>query len=162
MDTSKQWNEYVSSAIEKHSDTVRRVCFMYLRNTSDVEDTFQEVFIRLYKRMEPFDSEEHEKAWLIRVAINTSKDCLKTFWKKRIDLKEIIEVPFQKPEETKVIQYVLSLSPKYRDVIYLHYYEGYTVPEMAAILKKKENTIYSLLRRAKILLKEEMEGLQDE
>ncbi len=162
MDTSEQWNEYVNSAIEKHADMVRRVCFMYLHNQTDVEDIFQDVFIRLLKRGEPFENEEHEKAWLIRVAINASKDCLKTFWKKQIELKDIIEVPFQRPKEAQVIQHVLSLSKKYRDVIYLHYYEGYTVLQMADILGKKENTIYSLLKRAKHLLKEEMEAPNNE
>ena len=151
-------NDNISIALKKYSDMVRRICFLYLHNSADADDVFQEVFLKLLRNKTPFESAEHEKAWLIRVTINKCKDMLKSFWRKNIDSIENIELPFEDKVTGELLQVVLSLPKKYKDVIYLYYYEEYTVPEMAKLLNKKENTIYSHLHRAKALIKEKLRG----
>ncbi len=150
-------NEKITETLEKYSDMVRRICFLYLKNSADVDDIFQEVFLKLLQRKSPFDSDEHEKAWLIRVTINKCKDVFKSFWHRNIDPIENAELIFEDNADKELMQVVLSLPKKYKDVIYLYYYEGYSVPEMSKLLDKKENTIYSHLHRAKALIKEKLE-----
>lgn len=146
----------ISDSLEKYADMVRRISYMYLRNKHDVEDVFQEVFLKLLTYEKAFESESHEKAWLIRVSINKCKDLSKSFWRKNIQSLEGIELTFNNKEESELMEEVLSLPAKYKDVIYLHYYEGYSVPEMSVLLKQKENTIYSNLHRARALLKNKL------
>lgn len=148
----------ISVALKKYSDMVRRICFLYLRDSTDVDDVFQEVFLKLLQKKTSFENEEHEKAWLIRVTINKCKDILKSFWRKNIDSIENIELPFEDKISNELLKVVLSLPEKYKDVIYLYYYEEYTVPEMAILLKKHENTIYSHLHRARALIKQKLGG----
>lgn len=145
----------VNRAIELYSDTVRRLCVVYLKNHTDTEDVFQTVFFKYYLSSAAFESDEHEKAWFIRVTINACKDILKSFFRSRtIPLDEIVELPADAPKETgEVLKAVLSLPAKYRDVVYLHYYEDYTAPEISAILHKNVNTVYTLLTRSKELLR---------
>lgn len=150
-------NEKITATLEKYSDMVRRICFLYLKNSADVDDIFQEVFLKLLQRKTLFISDEHEKAWLIRVTINKCKDVFKSFWRKNVDPIENMEFAFEDDAEKELLQVVLSLPEKYKDVIYLYYYEGYNVPEMANMLNKNENTIYSHLHRAKSLIKEKLE-----
>ena len=155
-------NEKITIALKKYSDIVRRICFLYVHNSEDVEDIFQEVFLKFLQNETLFESEEHEKAWIIRVTINKCKDMLKSFWRKRVDATENIEVLnsviFEEKAESELMQIVLSLPNKYKSVIYLFYYEEYTVPEISKLLKKKENTIYSHLHRARGLIKEKLGG----
>lgn len=107
-----------------------------------------------------FFDEEHEKAWLIRVAINACKDHLKSFFRRNtIPLEHLEEIAATTPEDHRdVLEAVLSLPVRYKDPIYLHYYEGYTASEIGRILGKKENTVYSLLSRGRKLLKEKLGG----
>lgn len=155
-------NDVILEALEKYSDMVRRICFIYLRSQADVEDVFQEVFLKLLQNKVTFESEEHEKAWLCRVAINKCKDMLKSFWRRNVGYVEGMELLFEVKEENDVMQEVLSLPQKYKDVVYLFYYEGYSVPEMAKLLDQKINTIYSNLHRARGLLKTKLGGIDNE
>lgn len=150
----------VNNAVERYSDTVRRICLVYLKNHADTEDVFQNVFLKYCLSSKDFDSDEHEKAWIIRVTINACKDLLKSFFRsKTVPLDEIIELPYEAPEENRnVLKAVLSLPEKYRNVVYLHYYEEYTAPEISRILHKNVNTIYTLLTRSKNMLKEKLGG----
>ena len=138
-------------AIERYADTVRRVCMIHLKNHADTEDIFQNVFLKYVTGTTEFESEEHEKAWFIRVTINACKDLLRSFFRSRtVSLDELLEQPAAMPEEHReVLEAVLALPDKYRDVVYLHYYEGYTAPEIGRILHKNPNTIYTLLTRAR-------------
>lgn len=147
-------------AVEKYADTVRRVCFMHLKNKSDIEDVFQEVFLKYILHDDPFESEEHEKAWIIRVTINACKDVFKSFFRRNVcSLEEIETEPFYIQEENRfLLDSVLKLPDHYKNVIYLFYYEGYSAVEIARILNKRENTIYTWLSRAKSKLKEELGG----
>ena len=107
-----------------------------------------------------FESPEHEKAWFIRVTINACKDLIKSFFRSRtVSLDQLMEQPGQLLEDHReVLEAVISLPRKYREVIYLHYYEGYTAPQISEILGKNTNTVYTLLARSKNLLKERLGG----
>lgn len=153
----------VNRAIERYADTVRRICFVHLKNRADTEDIFQTVFVKYLLRSEPFASEEHERAWIIRVTLNACKDLLKSFFCSRtVPLEELTDraMPAE-TEQREVLQAVLALPVPYRDVIYLHYYEGYTAPEIAGILGKNVNTVYTRLTRARGLLRQALGGEDD-
>lgn len=147
-------------AVEKYADTIRRICFIHLKNYDDVEDVFQEVFLKYILSDVTFESDAHEKAWLIRVAINCCKDVIKSFFRQRVTtLEEMNTEPFYIQEENKeVLDAVLKLPANYRDAIYLFYYEGYTAVEIARLFNKNENTIYTWLSRAKSKLKDSLGG----
>ena len=154
----------VNRAIEQYSDTVRRLCMVHLKNHADTEDIFQTVFLKYALSSILFESEEHEKAWLIRVTINACKDLLKSFFRSRtVSIEEVVEQPaLLPPENREVLEAVLSLPQKFKDVVYLHYYEGYTAPQISQILGKNVNTVYTLLTRSKQMLKEKLGGDGDE
>lgn len=150
----------VTRAIERYSDTVRRLCMIYLKNYADTEDIFQTVFLKYVLSSISFENDEHEKAWFIRVTINACKDLLKNFFRRHaVSLDEVIEQPaVLSPDYRDVWEAVFSLPQKYRDVVYLHYFEDYTAPQISRILGKNVNTIYTLLTRSKKMLKEKLGG----
>ena len=150
----------VNNAIKLYSDTMRRICILHLKSYHDAEDICQTVFIKYMCSDIEFESAEHEKAWIIRVTINACKDLLKSFFRSRtVNLNELIcESDSVSSQSSEVLEAFLSLPPKYKNVIHLHYYEGYTAPEIAEILGKNVNTVYTLLTRAKKLLKETLGG----
>ncbi len=150
----------VNRAIERYSDTVKRLCMIHLKNHADTEDIFQTVFLKYVLSSVSFDSEEHEKAWFIRVTINACKDLLKNFFRTHtVALEEVMEQPaLMPPDHREVLEAVLSLPAKYKEVVYLYYYEDYTVPEISGILGKNVNTIYTLLTRSRKMLREKLGG----
>lgn len=150
----------ITRAIRQHSDTVRRLCMLYLKNYADTEDIIQSVFLKYTLSSVAFESSEHEKAWLIRVTVNACKDLLKSVFRSRvISLEEVLEQSAPVAEEHKeVLEAVLSLPEQYKEVVYLHYYEGYTAPEISRMLGKKLPTVYTRLNRAKQLLREKLGG----
>ena len=150
----------VNRAIEQYSDMIRRLCMIHLKNYADTEDIFQTVFLKYVLSSVSFESKEREKAWFIRVTINACKDLLKSFIRSRtISLDEIIEQPSEMSvDDRDVLEAVLSLPQKYKDVVYLHYYEDYTAPQISRILGKNVNTIYTLITRSKRLLREKLGG----
>ena len=152
-----------AAAIDRHADMVRRLCLIHLKNQADSEDVFQTVFMKYVLSSAVFENEEHEEAWFIRVTINACRDLLRSFFRSRtVPLDELIDLPADAPSESReVLEAVLELPGKYRDVVYLHYFEGYTAPEIAGLMKKNVNTVYSLLARAKKLLKERLGGDED-
>jgi len=153
--TSK--NKYLEEMINKYSDMVYRLAFTRTGQKENSEDIFQEVFLRLSRKMPNFKSEEHEKAWLIRVTINCSKNLLNSgFFKHKSELKE--ELTFQTEDRHEIYYAVSELPLKYRTIIYLYYYEGYKINEISNILKIKENTVKSQLSRAREKLKTKLEG----
>lgn len=147
-------------AIDRYADLVRRVCMIHLKNHADTEDIFQTVFLKYVTGTTEFESEEHEKAWFIRVTINACKDLLRSFFRSRtVSLDDLLEQPDQVSEDHReVLEAVLALPDKYRDVVYLHYYEGYTAPEIGTILHKNPNTVYTLLTRARDELRKMLGG----
>lgn len=147
-------------AIELYADTVRRLCVLHLKNHADAEDIFQTVFLKYVLSSVTFENEAHEKAWFIRVTLNACKDLLKSFWRSRaVSIEDLLDQPASIDSESReVLDAVLSLPAKYRQVVYLHYYEGYTAAQIGGILGKKPNTIYTLLTRSKKLLKDRLGG----
>lgn len=152
-----------SRAIERYSDTVRRICIVHLKNDADTEDIFQTVFLKYVLSAVTFENEEHEKAWFIRVTINACKDLLKNFFRRHVvSLDEVTECSVQPPPNYRdVWDAVFSLPQKYRDVVYLHYFEEYTAPQISRILGKNVNTVYTLLTRSKHMLREKLGGGYD-
>ena len=150
----------VNAAIDRYADMVRRLCMIHLKNHADAEDIFQTVFLKYAMSDQPFQSTEHEKAWMIRVTINACRDLLRSFFRSRtVSLDALVEQAAQIPEDHReVLEAVLSLPQKYRDVIYLHYYEDYTAAQIGGILHRNTNTIYTLLTRGRQLLRERLGG----
>lgn len=150
-------NDDISVAIEKYANMVSRICFLYLRNKNDVEDIFQEVFLKFFLNAASFNNEEHKKAWLCRVTFNKCKDLCKSTWRKNVSSIEEMVIPYENHEQSVLMNAVLKLPNEYKELVYLHYYEGRTIPEIAEFMQKNTNTVYSKLRRAKARLKQEME-----
>lgn len=150
----------VNRAVETYSNMIRRLCMIHLKNHADTEDIFQTVFLKYVLSSVSFEDEAHEKAWFIRVTINACKDLLKSFFRSHVtSLDEVLEQPAEIPSDHReVLEAVLSLPKKYRDVVYLHYYEDYTAPEISKILGKNVNTIYTLLNRSRQALREKLGG----
>lgn len=155
--------EEAARAIERYGDMVRRLCLVHLKNPADTEDIFQNVFLKYVLSPVVFESPEHEKAWLIRVTINACKDLVKSFFRSRtVPLEELLDQPAPLLEEHReVLEAVLALPRKYRDAVYLHYYEGYTAAEIGKLLGKNTNTVYTLLNRAREQLRETLGGDRD-
>lgn len=152
-------NEELSQIYYRHVKTVYRVCIMFMKNEHDTQDMVQNTFIRLMRDGTHFQNEEHEKAWLIRTATNLCKDYFKSWWAKTTGIDEAAEKAAETPllfDET--LQRVMNLPEKYKTVIYLYYYEGYTTVEIAGMLNQNESTVRSHLRTGRKLLKIEMEG----
>lgn len=139
--------------VRKYKNTVGSVCIMRLKKQEDADDCFQNTFLRLYKKSPDLHSEEHLKAWLIRVAIN---ECNRFMQKNRKELlldRNSDDVVVFPEEECDLSWALFQISDKYREVLYLYYCEDYKVKEIAKILKKSPNTIKSLLMRGREKLK---------
>ncbi len=151
-------------AIAQYSDMVQRICLCHLKSPADTDDVFQNVFLKYLLYGGGFDSPEHEKAWFIRVTLNACKDHLKSLFRRRaLPLEQVCEAAAcVEPEHREVLEAVLALPEKYRDAIYLHYYEGYSAAETAELLHTKENTVYSLLSRGRSMLKKSLGGDADD
>lgn len=152
--------EAVRQAIEEYASTVKRICFIHLKNEADTEDISQTVFLKYAMNDTVFENKAHEKAWIIRVTINACKDLLKSFFRKHtVSLDAYVEQEGVMDEaQSEVLEAVLALPEKYRRVVYLHYYEGYPAAEIADILRINVNTVYTHLTRAKSLLRKELGG----
>ena len=151
-------------AMELYADMVFRLCLMHLKNHADAEDAFQTVFLKYALCSVVFESPEHEKAWFIRVALNACRDILRQLFRRRtLPLEEAAALPAEAPQRHRELwEAVLRLPPKCRDAVYLHYYEGYTAPEIGRLLHKNVNTVYTLLHRAKAQLREALGGDADD
>jgi RNA polymerase sigma-70 factor (ECF subfamily) len=147
-------SDKISELIEKYSTLLIKVSYSYLNNLQDAEDMVQDTFIKVMQKNMTFNNEEHEKAWLIRVTINHCKNHLRTAWyRKTIPLNE--DIVFTQ-EESEVMVAVSRLTEKYRIVIILYYVTGYSIKEIAKLLKRKETTVSSQLQRARSQLKSKL------
>ena len=156
-------NQRAEKLLDLYGSSVLRLAYSYLHNKSDAEDILQEAFIRFLKAAPVLESEEHEKAWLLRVAANLSKNRIGYNKTRKTDelADELTEslAAEEKPDLAFVWEAVKSLPETYREAIHLFHYEGYSTAEIAKILDRKEATVRSDLRRGreklKSILKEE-------
>ena len=148
--------------VETYSDLVLRLSYTYLKRTEDAQDICQTVFLKLLEKPRNFVSPEHERAWIIRTAVNACKDLLKSHWRRTtVDLEAAGQVPAPEAEEGSLLAAVELLPPKYRTVIYLYYYEGYAAKEIAQLLGETPAAVSTQLNRGRTRLRTvlESEGL---
>lgn len=149
---------------ERQIDTVYRLCYTLLRSVPDAEDAAQTVFVKLMEGGVCFENPAHERAWLITTAKNHCLDLLRHWWKrKRVDLEALPETGA--PDQTgdrELLEQLLSLPAKYKLVLYLYYYEGYSSAEIAGLLGLNDNTVRTRLRTGRRKLKISLEGEQND
>lgn len=155
MDESLRTSDSVLDAAKKYADMLVRVSFTYVKNRQDAEDIAHDVFLKLIEKMPVFENEDHQKAWLLRVAINLSKNHLKTSWFRKTTSLDY-NISLLTHDENDVLSAVQQLPVKYRSAIHLFYIEGYSISEVAAMLGRKESTVGSQLHRARIMLKSKL------
>ena len=145
-----------SEIISKYADLVFRLCIVYLKNTADAEDAFQNIFIKLFEKSPSFNDEEHLKAWLIKCTTNHCKNMLGTYWNRyRVSIDDVL-LPIEDKQDEQLVKYVMKLPFKYKTVIFLYYYEGYSTLEISEILNIKDATVRTHLKRGRDLLKKEL------
>nr|WP_315025000.1 sigma-70 family RNA polymerase sigma factor [uncultured Aminipila sp.] len=146
-------DDCIENVVNMYSSMVYRLAFAQTRNKSDADDTFQEVFMRYIKRKPIFETEEHRKAWLIRVTINCSKKLWASTWRKRTEVLDQ-SIAFEIEEEKNLYDELQKLPVKYRAVLHLFYYEDLSIEEISEVLKQKPSTIRTQLTRGRRKLKE--------
>lgn len=154
-------NADIIDTIQRHSDTVLRICALYFRSRPERDDAFQDTFLKYAQSDKAFADDEHVKAWLINVAANTCKDMLK-----RADAKTVLTDRFDDAARPswndggtdsradELAAALQQLDDRYRIALYLKYYEGYTAAEIAEVMNMPENTVYTNLARGRDQLKE--------
>jgi RNA polymerase sigma-70 factor (ECF subfamily) len=146
--------------VRTYADMVYRIAYRYVKNTIDTDDVFSEVFLAYFKKERIFESEEHRKAWLIRVTINCAKD----FLAQRSRLQQLNEETVPDPVESNIDTYmdlhaaIEQLRPDYREVIKLYYLDDLSVKQISQILNRNENTVKTQLSRARDTLRHILEG----
>ena len=167
LDTCKSQRSggYTEALVDKYSGTVFRLAYAYTSRREDAEDIMQEVFLRLVRSAPDFESEEHEKAWLLRVTANCAKTSLTSAWKRRVSLpgEDAAEAAEESAEERivareSVLEEVLKLKPKQRLAIHLFFYEEKSIKEIAGLTGWNESTVKSHLFRAKGALSSALKG----
>ena len=145
-------NDELCRYIKLYHGAVYRAVFSYLHNASEAEDIVQETFVKLFNTNKSFESDEHCKAWLIRVAINLSKNLLRSF--RYAHTEELDEaIPIESTADCALADALSALPPKYRAVIHLHYFEGYSAKEISKILGVSVTAVTTRLARARERLK---------
>lgn len=151
LQTKKDYQE----TVEKYSNMVYRLAFSYTNSRYDADDIYQDVFLKYLQNKKQFENEEHKKAWLIKVTINSCKKLWLSPWKKKtIPLDE--EIRFEDKEDIGLYNEIKKLPKKYRLVIHLFYYEQYSIKDISKVLHQKEPTIRTWLTRARKLLRNQI------
>lgn len=145
--------------VHTYADLILRLSYTYLKSTHDAEDICQTVFLKYLTSAPSFESIEHEKAWILRTAANACKDVLKSAWWTRVcGIEACAEIALPEMPEDSIFAVVQTLPDKYRMPIYLHYYEGYQIREIAEILGERASTINTRLNRGRKRLKQMLGG----
>lgn len=149
-------SEHTNNLIMQYENMLYKLALNYCKNIADAEDVVQDVFLKFLEKQPVFLDKQHEKAWFIRVTINTSKNVISTYWRRNVDeLKD--EFIFSQEEQNKLFYEIMKLPPKYSTVIHLHYYEGYSTKEIGNMLKKSTSAITTRLNRARTMLRKSLE-----
>ncbi|GKU82199.1 sigma-70 family RNA polymerase sigma factor [Niallia sp. NCCP-28] len=152
--------------VEKYGQDMLQLTFSYVNNKALAEDLTQDIFVKCYKSLHTYKRNSSLKTWLWRIAINHCKDYLKSWYNKNVvemqnegsltSNGEMVEdVIIQREEEERLVSFVMKLPVKYREVIYLYYFEELTIKEISLIIHVNENTIKTRMKKAKALLKKE-------
>ena len=156
--TALQSREKIKEIYDRQVDRVYRTAMVFMKNTQDAEDIVQSVFLTLIEKGIQFDTPEHEKAWFIVTTRNRCKDILKSYWRKSVDLVEegmdetadsVSTDPPGSDFRAEALDIIMNLPEDQREIILLHYYEGYTVNETADMLKLSESKVRSQIASAK-------------
>ena len=146
--------EQMAAVYDRMKNTVYRTALAYCRNVQDAEDITHDVFLARFRHEEPFPDDESEKAWMLRVTVNRCKNLLKSFRRKfTVPLEDAAQVCVTQPEH-EIWDAVNALPARYRLVIHLYYYEGYSVSEIGKITGRSETAVQTQLYRARKLLKQ--------
>ena len=150
----------IEAIFRRHVQTVYRVCSSFLGSAADAEDATQATFMKLVDHPRAFEGEQHERAWLIVCASNLCRDVLKSAARTRVDSLPEREVADTRSGDVidTTLDAVLRLPEKYKDVVYLHYYEGLKTDEIAQMLGEKPSTVRNRLRDARGLLRTALGG----
>ena len=159
MPALQRTGKEITEIYNRQVNTVYRICFSFMKNTTDTEDMVQETFLRLLASGVGFVSEEHEKAWLIVTASNLCKDTLKKWWRKTVNIDDP-ELGLQQPpfEIDGVLDAIMKLPADQKCAVYMYYYEGYSTAEIAGYLHCPQATVRSRLSRARKTLKHKLGG----
>ena len=146
----------VQELMERYRNNLFVAAFQICKNREDAEDVVQDTFLQYHTDRKEYESEEHIRAWLLRVALNKAKNVNLTFWRRnKQPLEDYIEdLTFETKEASNLFEAVLALPEKYRVVIHLFYYEDYSVKEIAGVLKTSESNVKVRLSRGRGMLKE--------
>ena len=146
-------NQQAEALLDRHGESILRLAYSYLHNQSDAEDILQDTLIQYLRTSPPLESPAHEKAWLLRVAGNLSKNLLRAQGYRQADQLEETLVAQEREDLSYVWDAVKALPVPYREAIHLFYYEGYSTAQIAQILDQKESTVRSRLKRGREKLK---------
>ncbi len=157
---AERGNNNIEEIYNRHVNTIYRLCFVFMKNQADTEDAVQNTFIKLIISNIVFNNPDHEKAWLINTASNHCKNSLKYWFRsKRNNYEDYIHLlQSEDSYDFELLDELLSLPDKYKTVIYLYYYEGYSTVEISDLLNIKEGTVRSQLSRARKLLRKNLGG----
>lgn len=156
-------NHQAERLADAYADAILRLSYTYLKNTQDAQDICQTVFVKLLTEPRQFESAEHERAYVLRMAANACKDLLKSPWRRRTcGLETVLEVPAPEAGDGSVLEAVNQLPAHYRTVIYLFYYEGYQAAEIGKILGVPTATVHTRLARGRAKLKDILGGADNE
>ena len=154
---SKKPVDWIETIIKRDGDRLFRIAAAITGSIAEADDVVQDVFVKLIEKHPVFWSDEHETAWLIRVTVNLSKNRIRSHWWKKTE-PLLDTYPARDSSEAGVMRTVMQLPSKYRAVIHLFYYEGYSTKEIAELTQQKESTIRQWLTRARRKLKDYLEG----
>jgi len=153
----------LEQALINHQNSVFKAAFYICRNPQDAEDVAQDTFLTYYNSSQQFESEDHIRAWLLKVAVNKARNLKTSFWQRnRVSLPDLTawleshtpaRIETLDPDSEEILAAVMELPDKCRIIVHLFYYEDYSVKEIAEVLEIKENTVKSQLHRGRTLLR---------
>ncbi|ALQ66776.1 sigma-70 family RNA polymerase sigma factor [Bacillus thuringiensis] len=161
--------DLIDEIMNKYGQEVLQLVYSYVNNKEVAEDLTQDIFVKCYKSLHTYKGNSNLKTWLWRIAINHCKDYIKSWYNKKVFVTEddfmymesqkesVEQTVIQNAEDSRLASAVMNLPIKYREVIYLFYYEELSIKEIATVIEVKENTIKTRLKKAKELLKEGLE-----
>ena len=158
-------DEYIRYVLDTYSDMIVKLCLSYVKNAHDAEDIAEDVFCELVKRRPVFENADHEKAWLLRTAINKCKNHLRSGQVRKtvsLDEEQLLSIAQHEENgsegESPVLSAVMSLPVKYRTIIHMYYYTGLSISEIAKVKKLSPSTVGTQLARGRELLRKKLGG----